>query len=74
MEQRDTVDKTCPDDNEMEQQDTADKSGPDYNEMEELSQLVAEPGTLAPPPSSQDIGDQLVLAHRWVNFNYLLFL
>ena len=64
MEQRDTVDKTCPDDNEMEQQDTADKSGPDYNEMEQLSQLVAEPGTSAPPPSSQDIGDQLVLAHR----------
>ena len=46
MEQRDTVDKTCPDDNEMEQWDTADKSGPDYNEMEEPSQLVAEPGTL----------------------------
>ena len=64
MEQRDTVDKTCPDDNEMEQQDSADKSGPDYNEMEELSQLVAEPGTLAPPPSSQDISNQLVLAHR----------
>ena len=64
MEQRDTVDKTCPDDNEMEQRDTADKSGPDYNEMEALSQLVAEPGTLAPPPSSQDIDDQLVLAHR----------
>ena len=48
MEQRDTVDKTCPDD----------------NEMEEPSQLVAEPGISAPPPSSQDIGDQLVLAHR----------
>ena len=45
MEQRDTVDKNCPDDNEMEQRDTADKSGPDYNEMEEPSQLVAEPGT-----------------------------
>jgi len=64
MEQRDTVDKTCPDDNEMEQRDTADKSGPDYNEMEELSQLVAEPGTSAPAASSQDMGDQLVLAHR----------
>ena len=64
MEQRETVDKTCPDDNKMEQWDTADKSGPDYNEMEEPSQLVAEPGTLALPPSSQDIGDQLVLAHR----------
>ena len=48
----------------MEQRDTADKSGPDYNEMEEPFQLVAEPGTSAPPPSSQDIGDQLVLAHR----------
>ena len=63
MEQWDMVDKTCPDDNEMEQQDSADKSGPDYNKMEEPSQLVAEPGTSA-PPSSQDIGDQLVLAHR----------
>ena len=64
MEQRDMVDKTCPGDNEMEQGDSADKSGPDYNEMEEPSQLVAEPGTSAPPPSSQDISDQLVLAHR----------
>ena len=64
MKWNNTVDKTCPDDNEMEQRDTADKSGPDYNEMEEPSQLVAEPGTSAPPPSSQDIGDQLVLAHR----------
>ena len=64
MEQWDTADKTCPDDNEMEQWDTADKSGPDYNEMEQPSQLVAEPGTSAPPASSQDIRDQLVLAHR----------
>ena len=69
-----TADKCGTDDNEMEQPDTADKSGPDDNEMEEPSQLVAEPGTSAPPASSQDMGDQLVLAHRWVNFNYLLFL
>ena len=58
----------------MEQADTANRSGPDDNEMEEPSQLVAELGTLAPAASSQDMGDQLVLAHRWVNFNYLLFL
>ena len=58
------TDKCGTDDNEMEQPDTADKSGPDDNEMEEPSQLVAEPGTLAPPASSQDMGDQLVLAHR----------
>ena len=53
MEQWDTVDKTCPDDNEMEQRDTADKSGPDYNEMEEPSQLVAEPGTSSFQPRYQ---------------------
>ena len=39
MEQWDTVDKTCPDDNEMEQRDTADKSGPDNNEMEKRLNL-----------------------------------
>ena len=59
-----TADKCGTDDNEMEQLDTADKSGPDDNEMEELSQLVAQPGTSAAPASSQDMGDQLVLAHR----------
>ena len=58
------ADKCGTDDNEMEQLDTADKSGPDDNEMEEPSQLVAEPGTLAPPASSQDMADQLVLARR----------
>ena len=59
-----TTDKCGTDDNEMEQLDMADKSGPDDNEMEEPSQLVAEPGTSAPPASSQDMGDQLVLVHR----------
>ena len=44
--------------------DMANRSGPDDNEMEELSQLVAEPGTSAPAALSQDMGDQLVLAHR----------
>ena len=58
------ADKCGTDDNEMEQLDTADKSGPDDNKMEEPSQLVAEPGTSAPPASSQYMGDQLVLAHR----------
>ena len=58
------ADKCGTDDNEMEQPDMADKSGPDNNEMEEPSQLLAEPGTSAPPASSQDMGDQLVLAHR----------
>ena len=52
------------DNTEMEQADTANRSGPDDNEMEEPSQLVAEPGISAPAASSQDIGDQLVLAHR----------
>ena len=52
------------DDNEMEQADTANRSGPDDNKMEEPSQLVAEPGTSAPAASSQDLGNQLVLAHR----------
>ena len=51
-------------DNEMEQVDTANRSGPDDNKMEEPSQLVAKPGTLAPAASSQDMGNQLVLAHR----------
>ena len=60
----DMADKCSTDDNEMEQADTANKSGPDDNEMEEPSQRVAEPRTSAPPASSQDIGDQLVLAHR----------
>ena len=60
----DTADKCGTDDNEMEQADMANKSGPDDNKMEELSQRVAEPGTSAPPASSQDMGDQLVLAHR----------
>ena len=64
MEQPDTADKSGPDDNEMEQPDMADIGGPDNNEMEEPSQLLAEPGTSAPPASSQDMGDQLVLAHR----------
>ena len=64
MEQTDTADKSGPDENEMEQPDTADIGGPDNNEMEEPSQLLAEPGTSAPPASSQDMGDQLVLAHR----------
>ena len=54
--------------------DMADKSGSDDNQMEETSQPVAEPGTSAPAASSQDMGDQLVLAHRWVDFNYLLFI
>ena len=60
----DTADKCGTDDNEMEQADMANKSGPDDNKMEELSQHVAEPGTSAPPASSQDMGDQLVLAHK----------
>ena len=60
----DMADKCGTDDNEMEQVDTANKSGPDDNEMEEPSQCVAEPGTSAPPASSQDMGNQLVLAHR----------
>ena len=60
----DMADKCGTDDNEMEQADTANRSGPDDNEMEEPSQLVAEPGTSAPAVSSQDMGDQLVLAHR----------
>ena len=60
----DTAGKCGTDDNEMEQADTANKSGPDDNEMEEPSQCVAEPGTSAPPASSQDMGNQLVLAHR----------
>ena len=54
--------------------DTADKSGSDDNQMEETSQPVPEPGTSAPTASSQDMGDQLVLAYRWVDFNYLLFI
>ena len=53
----DTADKCGTDDNEMEQADTANRSGPDDNEMEELSQLVAEPGTLAPAALSQDMGN-----------------
>ena len=60
----DTADKCGTDDNQMEQPDTADKCGSDDNEMEQVSQLVAEPGTSAPAASSQDMGDQLVLAHR----------
>ena len=60
----DMADKCGTDDNQMEQVDMANRSGPDDNEMEEPSQLVAEPGTLAPAASSQDMGDQLVLAHR----------
>ena len=59
----DTADKCGTDDNEMEQVDTANRSGPDDNEMEEPSQFVAESGTSAPTASSQDMGDQLVLAH-----------
>ena len=46
---------------DRERIDMADKSGSDDNQMEETSQPVAEPGTSAP---SQDMGDQLVLAHR----------
>ena len=49
---------------DRERMDTADKSGSDDNEMEETSELVPEPGTSAPAASSQDMGDQLVLAHR----------
>ena len=60
----DMADKCGTDDNEMEQLDMADKSSHDDNEMEEPSQLVAEPGTSALPASSQDMGNQLVLAHR----------
>ena len=60
----DMADKCGTDDNQMEQPDMADKCGSDDNEMEEPSQLVAEPGTSAPAASSQDMGDQLVLAHR----------
>ena len=60
----DTADKCGSHDNEMEQPDTEDKCGSDDNEMEEPSQLVAEPGTSAPAASSEDMGNQLVLAHR----------
>ena len=60
----DMADKSGTDDNQMELPDMADKCGSDDNEMEEPSQLVAEPGTLAPDASSQDMGNQLVLAHR----------
>ena len=60
----DMADKCGSHDNEMEQADTEDKCGSDDNEMEEPSQLVAEPGTSAPTASSQDMGDQLALAHR----------
>ena len=60
----DTADKCGTDDNEMEQVVRANRSGPDDNKMEELSQLVAEPGTSAPAASSQDMGNQLVLAYR----------
>ena len=49
---------------DRERIDTADKSGSDDNQMEETSQPVAEPGTSAPAASSQDMGNQLVLAHR----------
>ena len=59
---------------DREWMDMADKSASDDNEMEETSQLVPEPGTSSPAASSQDMGDQLVLAHRWVDFNYLLFI
>ena len=44
--------------------DMADKSGSDDHQMKETSQLVPEAGTSAPAASSQDMGDQLVLAHR----------
>ena len=60
----DTADKCGSHDNEMEQVDMGDKYGGDDDEMEELSQLVAGPGTSAPAALSQDMGDQLVLAHR----------
>ena len=60
----DTTDKCGSHDNGMEQADTEGKCGSDDNEMEEPSQLVAEPGTSAPAASSQDMGDQIVLAHR----------
>ena len=60
----DTADKCGTDDNEIEQPDMADKCGSDDNKMEQPSQLVAELGILAPPASRQDVGDQLVLAHR----------
>ena len=49
---------------DREGMDMANKCGSDDDEMEEPSQLVPEPGTLASPASSQDMGDQLVLAHR----------
>ena len=49
---------------DREGMDTTDKCGSDDNEMEEPSQLVAESGTSAPAASSQDMGDQLILAHR----------
>ena len=61
---RDRMDMADKCDNEMEQPDMEDKCGSDDNQMEEPSQLVAEPGTSAPAASSQDMGDQLVLAHR----------
>ena len=60
----DTAEKCGSHDNEMEQVDMEDKCGSDDNEMEEPSQLVAEPGTSAPAALSQDMGNQLVLAHR----------
>ena len=48
---------------DRDRMDTADKCGSHDNEMEEPSQLVAQPGTSAPAALSQDMGDQLVLAH-----------
>ena len=40
------------------------------DEEPEVDRIQALPGTSQPPQSSQDMGDQLILAHKLVNFNY----